>query len=149
MPNPTPDEARDQLATLDTLASTTRDTARGSAKVGAVFTGAVGALVGAVLAATRAFAGHNTVAFVVTFVVYGIALILLITYQRRHQSVSGRGWGRTYLLSLFTTMALYAIGIVVVSGHQTLSWAVVAPYSVLVALPMVLGAALMLRAARR
>lgn len=144
----TPDQARDQLDVVDTFASTTRDAARRSAKVGAAFTAAIGLLVGAVLASTYAFAPHNKLAFTLTFGVYGVALALLIAYQRRNQTVSERGWGRAYLFSLLSTMTLYVAGIYWVTSVRP-SWALVAPYCVLVALPMLVGARLMLRGIRR
>jgi peptidoglycan/LPS O-acetylase OafA/YrhL len=136
----TPEEARDQLTTADTLATTSGT----AAQTGAFTTAAVGVLVGAVLAVSKAFAGTNLVAFAIGIVAYALAIGGLMFWHQRRFRVASRGWSRRYHASLGFTMALYVIGI----GWATTlspSWKLFAPYCVLTALPMVLAAGRMAR----
>jgi peptidoglycan/LPS O-acetylase OafA/YrhL len=136
----TPEEARDQLATADTLATTSGTDAR----IGAFTTAGVGVLVALMLVMSKAVAGTNTVAFLIGSVVYVLAICGLMIWHRRRFRVANRGWSRWYGASLGFTMALYGIGIAWVTSGSP-SWAVFAPYCVLVALPMVVAAGRMAR----
>jgi peptidoglycan/LPS O-acetylase OafA/YrhL len=136
----TPEEARHQLVAADALATTSGTDSR----IGAFTTAGVGVLVALMLAMSKAFAGTNTVAFLIGVVVYVLAIGALMIWHGRRFRVSKRGWSRRYRASLAFTMVLYGIGI----GWSTSgspSWAFFAPYCVLVALPMVLVASRMTR----
>lgn len=134
----TPEEARNQLATADTLATMT---VRG-ARVGAFTTAGVGVLIGSVLAMSRAV-GTNLVALAIGMGVSGLALCALMIWHFSRFRVQSRGWSRRYLVSIWITMALFTIGIRATSSSP--SWMVFAPYCVLVALPMVFAAGRMAR----
>jgi peptidoglycan/LPS O-acetylase OafA/YrhL len=136
----TPEEARDQLATADTLATTSGSDAR----IGAFTTAAVGVLVAAATVWTRLFTGTNTAAYVIGMLVYATAIITLMRWHGRRFRVADRGWSRRYLASLGLTMALHAIGIGWATSGSP-SWTVFAPLCVLIALPMVVMASLMAR----
>jgi integral membrane sensor domain MASE1 len=137
----TPEEARDQLATADTLATTSGADAR----IGAFTTAGVGVLVALMLAMSKAFAETNTVAFLIGVVVYVLAIGALSIWHARRFRVAIRGWNRRYVSSFVLTMVLYSIGILWFTSGSP-SWALFAPYCVLVALPMLVAAG---RSARR
>jgi cadmium resistance protein CadD (predicted permease) len=136
----TPEEARDQLATADTLATTSGTDAR----IGAFTTAGVGVLVALMLAMSKAFAGTNTVVFLIGVVVYVLAIGALMIWHGRRFRVANRGWSRRYRASLGVTMTTYTIGIVWATSGSP-SWALFAPYCVAVALPMVVVASRMAR----
>ena len=139
----TPEEARDQLAAADMLATTSGADAR----IGAFTTAGVGVLVAVVLVMTKVFLEiampFSIVMGVVTSALVGLmSLVALVFWHKRHVRVVERGFARRYVASFGITMALYTIGIVWVTGA---SWAVLAPYCVVVALPMVVVASRMTR----
>jgi hypothetical protein len=137
----TPEEARAQLATAETLAATSRTAAR----IGAVTTAGVGLLVGGALALSGLFARTNTVALLIGMGLYTVALIALMVWHSRRVRVADRGWNRRHFSSFVLTMVLYSIGTGWVVSSSP-SWVLFGPYCVLVALPMVLASG---RTARR
>ena len=136
----TPEEARDQLATADTLATTSGADAR----IGAFTTAGVGALVALMLAMSKAFAETNTVAFLIGSAVYVLAISALMIWHGRRFRVAIRGWNRRHFSSFVLTMVLYSLGIVWFTSGSP-SWGLFAPYCVLVALPMLVAAGLSAR----
>ncbi len=142
-----PEQARERLETAQALSCTTQRAARTTAYVGALTTAGVGVLIGFVLAASWAFAPHHGWAFAISFIAYGVALCLLIWWQRTHQRVFERGFSRAYTLSFVATLVLYAFGVAWLIHHA--SGLVVLPYCVLVALPMLVAAARLLRSGQR
>ncbi len=136
-----PEQARNQLDAAQALICTTEEAARRNAYVGVITTAGVGVLIAAVLAVSWAFAGHNNLAFALSFAAYGISLGLLIAWQRSHQHVFQRGFGRAYRNAFLVTMVLYAFGIAWLIRH--VGWVIITPYCVLVALPMLIAAARM------
>ena len=131
----TPEEARDQLAAADTLATTSgRD-----ARIGAFTTAGVGVLVGAFLFITTVFVATNPMAFAIGATVYVLALVGLMSWHNRQVQVAKRGWNRRHFASFVFTVALFFIGLTWATiGSPPV--AVFAPYCVLVALPMVFAA---------
>jgi hypothetical protein len=134
----TPEHARAQLATADILATTSGKEVR----IGAFTTAGVGVLLALMLAMSKAFAGTNRVAFLIGVVVYVLAIGALMLWHGRRFRVANRGWSRRYRASLGVTMTTYAIVIVWATSGSP-SWALFAPYCVLVALPMVVVASRM------
>ena len=131
----TPEEARDQLAAAETLARTSGKGAR----IVAFTMAAVGVLVAAALAMSNAFAKTNPLVASIGFAVYGLAIGALMFWYARHVRVWKEDWGIRYGVSFGLTMALYAIGVAWSSGGSP-SWAVLGPYCILVAVPMIVAA---------
>lgn len=134
----TPDQARQQL---DEAASR-EAAARIDSWVGALFTGLLGILIAGTLAAVNVWDGRAGAA--VSMGVFGVLLLLLLTWQRSRMRISNRGWGLTYGVGLGLTMALYVIGIMW-GSFAFPGWAIFGPYCVLVAIPAMVAAARMLR----
>jgi uncharacterized membrane protein HdeD (DUF308 family) len=137
----TPEGARAQLATAEILSSRTRTEAR----VGAITTAGIGALVAGAAVLCGLFANTNTTAFLLGMACYAIGIIGLMVWHSRRLRVAGRGWNRRHFSSFVLTMVLYSIGIAWV-GDGSPSWVLFGPYCVLVGLPMLIAAG---RTARR
>jgi hypothetical protein len=143
----TPEQAREQLDAARTLScATTREASR-NAHVGALTTAGVGCLLAFVLAVSWAFADHDVPAFTLSFVAYAVALVALIRWQRTHQRVFQSGFGRAYATSFAATLVLYGFGVGWLIHHA--GWAIMLPYCVLVAVPMLVAARRLMRIARR
>lgn len=135
----TPEEARDRLATAETLATTSGTDAR----IGAFITAGVGVLIAVVLVMTRVLGETIPMPYVIIMgvlastVVGLIPLVGLMPWHNHHVRVAKRGFARRYVASFGVTMALYAIGMM---WAISTPWVVFAPYCVLVAVPMLLMA---------
>ena len=136
----TPEEARDQLATADALATSSGKAAR----YGAILMAVVGMLAGAVTFAFPVFASISPVISAIGATVYLVWLGALLSWQYRCARVEGRRWSLHYGAAFGLTMVLYAIG-VAWSISSSPSLAIWAPYCVLVALPMLFAASRMAR----
>ena len=137
---PNPDEARARLTRANHLADAA---ARRGGPPAAATTAGVGLLVAAALAATYLTMPGHPVAFWVSFAVYGVALTALMVWHARTQVVARRGFARAYTRSFAVTIALYVIGIALLG--QDWGWPLRTVYCVLVALPMAVTGARMLR----
>jgi hypothetical protein len=135
----TPEEARAQLATADILATTSGKEVR----IVAISMTGVGVLV-AVATALSGFARTNKVVYVIGMFVYFTAMLTLQIWCARRVRVSTRGWSVRIGASAAVTLVLYGIGMAWTT-YGSPSWALFAPYCVLVALPMVVVASRMAR----
>ena len=141
-----PEQAQQQLAAAQVLDCMTRQAARRNAYVGVITTAGVGIRLAAVLAISWAFAAHNLLAFWLSFAAYAISLTLLIVWQRRHQRVFQRGFGRTYQRSFAVSLVLYGFGVAWLIRH--VNWMIITPYCMIVALPMLIAATRLARRSR-
>jgi len=135
----TPEEARAQLATADILATTSGKEVR----IVAISMAGVGVLL-AVATALSGLAGTNKAVYVIGMFVYAAAMLTLQIWCARRVRASARSWSLRYGASGAVTLALYGIGIAWTTNGSP-SWALFAPYCVLVALPMVVVASRMAR----
>jgi len=137
----TPEEARAQLATAESLAGSSSREAR----VGAITTGGIGVLVAGAAVLCGLFANTNTAALLIGMAGYAAGIIALMLWHGRRVRVADRGWNRRHFSSFILTMVLYSIGIAW-AGDGSPSWALYGPYCLLVGLPMFIAAG---RTARR
>jgi|SRR5665647_543437 hypothetical protein len=135
----TPEQARAQLATADILATTSGKEVR----IVAISMAGVGVLL-AVATALSGLAVTNKAVYVIGMFVYFTAMLTLQIWCARRVRVSARGWSLRYGASAAVSMALCGIGIAWTTNGSP-SWALFAPYCVLVALPMVVVASRMAR----
>ena len=139
---PTPDQAHAQLAEAGTRAKSVHT----DAGVGARYTAVLGVVIAALLTVVALLRG-NPIGLAISVGGYVAVLGALVGWQQKRFRVAPRGWGRRYLWGFGLTMALYSGGIF----WESLAfpgWGLFAPYCVLVAVPSLIAAATMSRAAR-
>lgn len=147
-PTMDPASARQALARIQASAITAAGAASQDRRRHARYAAGIGIAMGFYVFATMYLQSRSLPLWVLSLVVYVLALGALTVTFNRTRRASFYGWRRTYQLALTISMVIYVAGIVVntIWFAQVLWLAVL--FGVAVALPMIIAAWRTVRAAR-